>query len=272
MKLTRLSKYPVKSVTGFDLATANFGPLGIDQDRRWAVIYNSGIAATRRELPALANVHAVCTDFGISLSFDGERIDVPWPSGAPTSASVFSTKIDNVQDAGNYASHFLSSSLEREVRLVYMPDTILRPVSSAYTDRAHHTGFADGFPVLITTIPSLSALNAELEMPVEMHRFRSNIVIDGEFEPWAEDEWRLIRVGTTVLRIVKPCERCIMVTQDPVTGVQTDPREPLMTLRRLHRASNGKVIFGQNAVVEVEGVATLGDDVQVLERGPSNLI
>ncbi|RPE63184.1 hypothetical protein EDD53_2781 [Pacificibacter maritimus] len=272
MRITRLTKYPVKSVAGYDLAMATFGPLGIDQDRKWAVVYGSGIAATRRELSRLANLHAVCTDFGISLSFDGERIDVPWPSGAPTTAYVFSTKIEGVQDAGNYASHFLSSSLEREVRLVYMPDEVTRSVSSAYTDRPHATGFADGFPVLITSMPSLLALNAELQQPIEMRRFRPNIVIDGAFEPWAEDEWRLIRVGTTILRVAKPCERCVMVTQDPVTGEQTDQREPLMTLRRLHRASNGKIIFGQNAVVEVEGTAKLGDEVEVLERGASNLI
>jgi len=272
MKLARLTKYPVKSMTGYDLAMATAGPFGIDQDRRWAVIYNSGIAATRRELPALANLHAVCTDLGISLSFDGERIDVPWPNDAPTNASVFSTEIKNVQDAGNYASHFLSSALEREVRLVYMPDDSVRAVSAAYAKTAHFTGFSDGFPILITTTPSLLALNAELASPVEMRRFRSNVVIEGDFEPWAEDEWRLIRIGSTVLRIVKPCERCIMVTQDPATGIQTDAYEPLATLRRLHRASNGKIIFGQNAVVEVEGTMKLGDEVEVLESGTSNLI
>lgn len=272
MKLARLTKYPVKSMTGYDLAMAIAGPFGISEDRRWAVVYSSGIAATRRELPALANLHAVCTDVGISLSFDGERIDVPWPTGAPTSAFVFSTEVKDVQDAGNYASHFLSSALESEVRLVYMPDESVRPVSGAYTKTPHFTGFSDGFPILITTMPSLQALNAELAAPVEMRRFRPNVMIDGNFEPWAEDEWRLIRIGSTVLRIVKPCERCVMVTQDPTTGIQTDPHEPLSTLRRLHRASNGKIIFGQNAVVETAGSMKLGDEVEILERGTSNLI
>ncbi|SEK90821.1 MOSC domain-containing protein [Pacificibacter marinus] len=272
MKLARLTKYPVKSMTGYDLAIAYLGRRGIDDDRRWAVVYSSGIAATRRELPGLANLHAVCTDVGISLSCDGERIDVPWPIGAPTTAYVFSTQIDDVQDAGNYAAHFLSSALEREVRLVYMPDTCERSVSRGYTKTPHSTGFADGFPLLISTMPSLLALNAELTSPVEMRRFRPNIMIDGDFEPWAEDEWRLIRIGTAVMRIVKPCERCVMVTQDPTTGTQTDRYEPLATLKRLHRASNGKVIFGQNAVIEVEGTMKLGDEVTVLERGTSNLI
>lgn len=272
MRLARLTIYPVKSIAGCDLAMATAGPYGINEDRRWAVVYGSGIAATRRELPALANLYAVCTDVGISLSFDGERIDVPWPVKAPTTAFVFSTEIKNVQDAGNYASHFLSSALEREVRLVYMPEDNMRAVSSAYVKTPHFTGFSDGFPILIATNPSLQALNAELASPVEMRRFRPNVVIDGDFEPWAEDEWRLIRIGSAVLRIVKPSDRCIMVTQDPVTGAQTHPYEPLATLRRLHRASNGKTIFGQNAVIEVEGIMKLGDEVEILESGISNLI
>lgn len=272
MKLARLTKYPVKSMTGHDLAMAAFGARGLEGDRRWAVVYSSGIAATRRELPALAHLHAACTDVGISLSFANERIDVPWPTGAPTTAYVFSNEINGVQDAGNYASHFLSSALEREVRLVYMPDSCHRSVSRDYTKAPHSTGFSDGYPVLITTMPSLLALNAELASSVEMRRFRPNIVVDGEFEPWDEDAWRLVRIGSAVLRIVKPCDRCVMVTQDPKTGIQTDRREPLWTLKRLHRASNGKIIFGQNAVVEVEGAMKIGDDIEVLDRGTSNLI
>jgi uncharacterized protein YcbX len=64
-----------------------------------------------------------------------------------------------------------------------------------------------------------------------------------------------------------------MTTQDPMTGERTgDGREPLATLRRIHRASNGKIMFGQNAVVEQQGKMTLGDEVEILETGPTNLI
>ena len=105
-----------------------------------------------------------------------------------------------------------------------------------------------------------------------MRRFRPNLVIDGDMAPWTEDTWRRIRVGTSVLRIVKPCERCVMTTQDPNTGVQTDRHEPLATLGKLHRSARGRIIFGQNAVVEQEGTVVLGDTIEVLEAGPSNLL
>lgn len=272
MRLARISTYPVKSVRGTDLAATQVDGLGVAGDRRWAVIYSSGVVATRRELPRLAMLSAVSTPHGISLSFETDRFDIPFPSGAPCGVKVFSTQIEGVEDAGNYASHFLSSALEREVRLVYFPETAQRHVDRAYAPDGHFTALSDGFPILLTTQASLSQLNAELETPVEMRRFRPNIVIGGDIEPWVEDSWRLIRIGSTVLRVVKPCERCVMVTQDPDTGEKTHRNEPLATLGRIHRAMTGKIIFGQNVVVEEPGSIVLGDEVEVLESGTSNLL
>ncbi|AJE45295.1 MOSC domain-containing protein [Celeribacter indicus] len=272
MKLSRITTYPVKSVAGTDLAAAQVTPLGIDGDRRWAVIYPNGIVATRRELPRLALLNAVSTSYGMSLSFEGERMDVPFPSGAQVTVRVFSTEVEGVEDCGNYASHFLSSALEREVRLVYFPDSARRRVDPAYAPGAHFTALSDGFPLLLTTQPSLQELNAELAHPVEMRRFRPNLVVSGDFGPWAEDSWRRIRIGRAVLRMVKPCERCVITTQDPATGERTHGNEPLATLRRIHRAATGQIVFGQNLVVEEEGNVVLGDVVEVLEAGPSNLL
>ncbi|PTQ74808.1 MOSC domain-containing protein [Celeribacter persicus] len=272
MKLARITTYPVKSLTGSDHAAVKVQPIGIEGDRRWAVVYPNGTVATRRELPRMAHLSAVCMPYGISISFEGARLDIPFPSGAQTSVKVFSHLIEGVEDAGNYASHFLSSALEREVRLVWFPDTARRPVSRAYAGEGHFTAFSDGYPLLLTTMASLAELNAELGNTVEMQRFRPNIVIAGDIEPWSEDTWRVIRIGSAVFRVVKPCERCVMITQDPQTGEQTHPREPLATLGRIHRAVTGKIIFGQNLIVEEEGNIVLGDEVEVLEQGPSNLL
>ncbi len=272
MKLARITTYPVKSISGMDLAAAQVTRWGLEGDRRWAVVYPSGVVATRRELPRLALVSAVPTPHGISLSFEGERLDVPLPERAPVSVKVFSSQIDGVQDAGNFAAHFLSCALETEVRMVYFPDDAQRRVDPRYATDPHFTALADGFPILLTTTASLDALNAALEHPVEMRRFRANLVVAGDFEPWAEDSWRVLRIGRTVMRVVKPCERCVMTTQDPSTGERRHGNEPLATLRRLHRSDRGKIIFGQNVIVEDPGEVVLGDDVEILESGPSNLL
>jgi uncharacterized protein YcbX len=45
----------------------------------------------------------------------------------------------------------------------------------------------------------------------------------------------------------------------------------LATLATFRRAQDG-IMFAQNAIVERAGMITAGDRVEVLERGPSNLV
>jgi len=257
---------------GTDLASCEAVTRGLVNDRRWAVMHPDGRIATRREVPNLALLSAVPTDYGVSISYAGQRLDVKRPTEVARNVTLFSDTIENVLDAGNFASHFLSSALEQEVCLVYFPEEAKRPLEEGFAPANHHTAFADGYPLLITTTASLQELNAELETPVDMRRFRPNIVIDGALEPWAEDQWRRVRIGSTILRIVKPCSRCVMVLQDPVTGEKVNAYEPLRTLRRIHQSAYGKVIFGQNAVVETPGSMVMGDSVEILETGQSNLL
>ena len=50
-------------------------------------------------------------------------------------------------------------------------------------------------------------LNKRLDTPLRMDRFRANIVVAGG-EPWAEDEWAGLRIGSLEFASVKPCGRC----------------------------------------------------------------
>ncbi|MFW1373617.1 MOSC domain-containing protein, partial [Vibrio parahaemolyticus] len=90
----------------------------------------------------------------------------------------------------------------RAVRLVHMPDDVVRALDPAYAQPDDRTGFADGFPVLVTVAASLAALNAQLARPVAMARFRPNLVIEGA-HAFAEDAWRVLKIGELTLRVVK---------------------------------------------------------------------
>lgn len=273
MLVSALTTYPMKSGTCTSHQRILAGPMGLVGDRRWAAVYPSGTVATRRELPQLSQLTVAESDDGLLLTFARISIQVSIPdTAAPVNAQVFSDEIAGVLDAGDAAAGFLSEVLGQELRLAYFPDAPLRRVSEKHTSEPHFTAFSDGFPILITTEPSLAALNAATGGGFSMQRFRPNLVINGAFAPWAEDTWRRIRIGEAVLRISKPCERCVMTTQDPDTGERTDPREPLYTLGKLHRSARGKIIFGQNAVIETPGIVDIGAPVDVLEEGASNLL
>ena len=94
-----------------------------------------------------------------------------------------------------------------------------------------------------------------------MVRFRPSLVVRGA-PAWVEDDWRRVRIGTTVFRAVKGCDRCVLTTIDPETGARG--KEPITTLAR-HRRWDGKTWFGINLVPDgPPGTITVGDELEVL--------
>jgi uncharacterized protein YcbX len=157
---------------------------------------------------------------------------------------------------------WFSLFLREPCKLVYIPETVLRPVDPKFAP-GHRVSFADGYPLHLTTEESLQALNGKLPSPLNMLRFRPNLVVRGG-EPWAEDEWRHFEIGGLPLEMVKPCARCSVTAVDPGTG--TRGQEPLRTLKGF-REWGGKVYFGQNAVFHRRGKIRRGDPLRILSAG-----
>jgi uncharacterized protein YcbX len=151
-----------------------------------------------------------------------------------------------------HADNVVSEWLGRPVRLVRFPERVVRRCDPAYAASGSHTGFADGFPLLVTSEASLRGLNeALLEAgadPVPMDRFRPNLVLAG-VPAAVEDAYGVLKLeGDITLRLVKPCDRCVVTTVDQETGVVVG-RQPLATLKRVRRnPRTGGAWFGQNAV------------------------
>lgn len=158
-------------------------------------------------------------------------------------------------------SPWISRLAGTNLRLVYMADDDIRPVSRKYGKPGDIVSFADGYPVLVTHTASLDDLNRRLEKKVSIRRFRPNLVVSGG-KPWAEDRWKRLKIGDVILRLVKPCARCVVTTIDPDTGIAGS--EPLHTLS-LFRRSGNKVLFGMNATVEKEGLIKKEDKIELLE-------
>jgi uncharacterized protein YcbX len=123
--------------------------------------------------------------------------------------------------------------------------------------------FADGYPLLLIGEASRLALSETVGRELEMLRFRPNLVIEGS-APYAEDNWKRIRIGDIELRVVKPCARCIMTTVDPKTGERSADREPFATLQK-HRSTADGAMFGQNLVNDGNGRLEVGMPVEILE-------
>jgi uncharacterized protein len=137
-----------------------------------------------------------------------------------------------------------------------------RRVSDRRWTSAHEAqvAFADGFALLVTSTASLAELNRRLrqqgEAPVEMNRFRPNLVLDG-IDAHDEDHVEQLQIdtpqGTVQLKLVKPCARCTIPGVDPRTGVQGFEVIDALAGYRSDPRVDGAVTFGMNAIV-VSGV------------------
>lgn len=261
--LEALYRYPVKSLAGEGFETLEVMARGFRHDRHWMVVDPAGRFLTQRQWPRMALIATQVDASGeLHLRAPGMAdLHLAGRSGgARLAVQVWGDTVDAMaSDAA--ADVWLSEFLETPCRLVHLADDSVRPVDPDYATPADQVGFADGFPFLLISQASLDDLNSRLDAPLPMRRFRPNLVVSG-CPPYAEDGWRLIRIGDIRFRVVKPCARCAIPTIDPDTGISG--KEPLRTLARFRR-QGGQVMFGQNLVHDGRGRLEVGMTVEVLE-------
>ncbi len=266
MHLSALYRYPLKSAMGESLQASPVDGLGVLGDRRWMLVdAANGRFLSQRVLPAMTRLQALWQGERQLLLSSPEmsplRVDVPGADQALRSVSVWKDELC-VPDAGDAAANWASSLLGRACRLVYVPASRARQVDRRYADEGRRVAFADGFPILLIGQASLEDLSARVGRPLDMRRFRPNLVIDGGL-PYAEDGWRRMRIGEVEFQRVKPCTRCAITTLDPDTGERSRDLEPLATLQTYRRSEKG-VLFGQNLLVEGAGRLEVGMPVELL--------
>ncbi len=267
MRVASLHIHPVKGMRAVDVTRARVEPRGLAGDRRWLVVDEAGVFLTQRTHPRLATINAAIEDDALVLSAEGAPpLRARRPPGEKRRQVVVWDAHVSAALADEAAGKWLSSLIGENAELVFMDEKARREKSSIWTPAPVAVSFADAFPILVTTTGSLKALNLDIGAhggePVPMARFRPNIVIDCE-EPWAEDRWRLLKMGDVVLDLVKPSDRCIVTTTDQQTGRRMG-KEPLAALARVHPSWDSRingVIFGMNAVPRALGDIAVGDRV-----------
>lgn len=269
LRIAALYSYPVKSCAAVPHDALTFGPMGAEGDRTWLVVDARGRFVTQRTVGAMARLRATLAAHALHLDHpEAGPLEVASTAvRAERSVTVWDFTGPAI-DAGDEAAAWLARALGPDggYRLVRLPPDHARTANPAWAPAQTPVSFADGYPVLVTSTASLDALNARLEAPLEMIRFRPNIVIDGA-DAFDEDRWWGFAVDGAVFQRSKPCVRCRVTTLDPATGEPTGP-EPLATLSTWrHDASLGGVTFGCN-YTSGQGRLRVGATVEALLEAP----
>jgi molybdenum cofactor sulfurtransferase len=109
-------------------------------------------------------------------------------------------------------------------------------------------------PILTISRCSLNRLNEQIKAEggkaAQADVFRANIVVardldcqPGAEEPYAEDDWRFLKIGEQYFAMLGRCRRCQMVCVDQQTAERN--QEPFVTLSKTRRF-DGRVYFGEH--------------------------
>ncbi|MFA7430791.1 MAG: MOSC N-terminal beta barrel domain-containing protein [Rhodospirillaceae bacterium] len=122
--------------------------------------------------------------------------------------------------------------------------------------------FDDQREPLVSIISQASVHDVErvAGRPLDLRRFRANVVIDG-LAPWQEAGWvgQDIRIGDVRLQVVEEIARC--GDNAPALNVNPDTGQADIALPRLLTGGLGRETFGIRARVVAGGVITVGSIV-----------
>ena len=226
--VTGLWRYPVKSMAGEAITSADLSWAGIAGDRRWAFLRpESGSSGfpwhTIRENPAMSTYVPRLLEPGRP---DNSAVEVQAPGGTTY----------RITDPG------LADELGAGVRVMRL-----------------ERGMFDAMPVSLITTGTVSALCTLAGVPGSELRFRPNLVITPvSGAPYTEDEWVgcSLRIGAAAIRVDRRDTRCVIPNVNPGTGQPDAP--VLKAAGRHHDACAG--VYGTTIR---PGLIRVGDPVMI---------
>jgi uncharacterized protein YcbX len=235
-RVAALHRYPVKSMRGERLAAAELRWTGIHGDRQYA-FYR---LTDRSRFPWLTG-----REVAEMVTYGAAYREPDDPRRSAVLVRVPSGEAYDLADAA--LQERLSRLAGEEVRLLQVG-----------------RGIFDSMPVSVVAGATAAQLAASAGGPVDLRRFRPNIIIETGPEMTAtERDWP----GATLafgdgeegarLRVNTPIERCAMITLDPDTGA----KDPAM-LRRVVQSFDNRI--GAYCTSDRLGTIRLGDAVRLI--------
>lgn len=253
MQVAALAIYPLKGAAAEAAMEVLLDEMGPQGDRRYCLARPDGRVFTQRDDASLARLRVSRSAEMLRLELDGESFVVPPAAfGRASTLRVWSRSAD-VRFAGGDAAAALTRWFGTPLELARLEQPVRR--------EGVPLALGDAAALLLTNAASLDALNAALEAPVSMDRFRPNVVIAGA-AAYDEDSWPRLRIGDAILAPVHACGRCEVTTVDQQFGAVLGD-EPLRTLSRT-RMRDGEPVFGVRYSVLRPGRIQVGDRVAAL--------
>ena len=243
----KLVIYPVKGLTGIELNQSPINSTGLAFDREWVIADASVQPAkfiNQKFYSTLATLGTQIQEDQLILiaKQTGEVFPVNnrCNDASRTSVSIWADVVD-AYDQGDEVAAWLQDKLKLSAikpRLFrFAPQCIRKTTAEGNFGGQSNILFADAAPLLVTNQASLDALNQRLieqqqdsEAGVPASRFRSNVHLSG-LTAWQELHGvQMTHQHQYRMRLITPCERCVVIHICQENGVKMNQFEPTRTL------------------------------------------
>ena len=248
--------YPVKSLRGISLPTANLCAQGLGYDRRYILLkihpngkYTSMFIGLQPEMALFhcklstpdtftVEYHTPSPPVALPTASQQTILEMPLEPDA-TKLQKISIALHTAPDYPAYRmpdhiNTWFSECFGYECIMAYLGDSLgvrmgderekawMPKIKSILPKQVDQVSFSDGAALLVASESSMEDLHPRLpdgEKAV-LEKFRPNIVVEGEGKPWDEDYWAeltLPRIGGKVV-LTSNCARCTSINVDLEKG------------------------------------------------------
>ncbi len=257
MQLSEIYIYPIKSLAGIKIEQSKVTLRGLENDRRFMLTTPDGTFLTQRSIAEMALIKMKIEGDNLHIWHKNQAADTLTVPLKPTQfIGTQPTEVWGHPCVGNILeqsiNQWFSEKLNTPCQLIYMTEESLRPVEEKHRKAGEIVSFADGYPYLVLGQSSMDDLNNRLENPVDINRFRANLIFTGG-KPFEEDQWKYFTIGDLTFRGTKPCARCQVPNINQETAeIEKEPNRTLAKFRRFKINEKNKILFGMNTCWEQE--------------------
>lgn len=263
MNVTELNIYPIKSTRQVKLDKSIVLSTGLAHDREWLLIDQNQELITARAYPRLLQVQSQVANNKLKITKPLESFTFKAEENGETMTfQFFNEQLSGIPYA-EAASQWFSDFLGISCQLIHQSDVFRPMLEKRGGQTGDRVNYGDEGPILLISQASLDDLNSRLESPVTMGHFRPNIVVDGT-EPYAEDQWKQVRIGECEFKVAQVCRRCVFTTIDPKTQEKDKKGEPLRTLAGYRKVADGGVALGMHLIPRKLGEISLSDKLAII--------
>lgn len=242
-RVSEIWRYPVKSMAGERVAAAEFGVLGMQADRMWAVRdLASDVTTSAKRLPGLlwctarfaappppdagpGNAAEVIVTFPDGTEVSSSDPDVHIALSSYLHRDVELRPLPPVSDKAQYRGKMVTQADLRTVLGIDpgepIPDLSMFPIKKLAEITLYATpvgSYADAYPMHLVTVESLRTMGrAAPDSDFDVRRFRPSLVVetgsDADFPEW---DWcgGVLHAPGAALRPEIPTIRCVMPSHE----------------------------------------------------------